>query len=103
MANKKRQMMRDRLWRQDPHCRFCGRETRLGGAERHKPEPSDMACLLHLFTKLMTGREDGDPNGPRRSELVCKRCADDYGNGVQAQMAKHELWRRSGAYPMEYP
>ena len=94
----KRRAWRARLHAQDPRCRFCGKRTRLMSVQPHEKEPHDRAVLIHLYSRLMPkDRLSGEP-GERRSELVCKQCADDYGNGIQAMTPIEELRARANRH-----
>ena len=101
-GTKQRRRQRQAMWAKNPHCLFCGEKTDIIKAVRHSTEPSNMAVLLHLITKLMPGRFNGNPQGPRRNVIACRKCADDYGNRIQAGLPIEELWQRSGRFPMEF-
>lgn len=101
MTNRARQKRKDMLralWHQDRRCRFCGCVTRLLQVRRHQSEPPDRAVLLRLHTRLMASRHDRN-DGKRRSELVCKKCADDYGNAIQRSMPIEVLRERAQRHP----
>ena len=97
-----RRRQRRALWIKNPHCLFCGEKTEVVKAVRHSTEPPNMAVLLHLVTKLMPGRVNGNPQGPARNVIACLKCANDYSNRIQAGLPIEELWQRSGRSPMEF-
>lgn len=102
MNKIKRKRMRARLHADDPHCRFCGRVTRLIENPRPSRQPPDMAVLIHLYTREMPERCDrGQNSGIRLSELVCWACANDYGNGVHCMQPLEVRRAKSGRYPQE--
>ena len=48
---------RERLWRRDNRCYWCGKPTRLLSIVRGR-RPDDMATIDHLFSRLDKDRKD---------------------------------------------
>lgn len=69
---------REKLWNRDPHCFWCGRETRLcenGGVNRKLPD--DAATVDHIRSRLSPNRKQpNDRPGWHTgiTVLACYRC-----------------------------
>ena len=91
--------LRDKLWRIDPHCRYCGCETYLPDGE----EPTDsMATIDHLYSKLGGGNVSFSPvkfPPEIRRVLCCWKC-NNYKNIVETfRLGIVEVRKNMGAHP----
>jgi hypothetical protein len=66
-----------RLWKSDPHCRWCGRPTvfvfRPPGQRRGAAFLGHEAALDHLHGRV-NGRRRATAEGEERTVLACRKC-----------------------------
>lgn len=76
MANTRRlRKRREKLWLENPRCRFCGIHTLLKSSEGvAQPEKDRLATIEHLDSRYKSDR--GTHNG-ERTTLACWRCNND--------------------------
>jgi len=75
MSNKKQRLRRrNRLWREDPRCRKCGKPTVLPSALgiTGGKQPHNLATLQHFDDRHTALR--GDFAGEERTTLWCFEC-----------------------------
>jgi len=90
-SNKRR---KENLFREDPHCYWCGIEVinyPLADGERM---PDNFATLDHLDTRLSGNR--GVIKNQTRTVLACSKCNFDRGVEEVNNTPIEELRRRSG-------
>lgn len=92
---------RERMWRNDPRCHWCGCRTVLppaGAGSHRKNIPTNEATIDHLDSRLSPDR--GKFNGCYRRVLACLRCnnrRNDEEQGWLAFKSPQTLWERTGA------
>lgn len=99
--------VRERLWKKDPHCRYCGVITVLpsspllkrgkDGKLRHYPD--NMATIDHLRSRLDPERQNHYPS-ERRYILACWKCNNERSKKENSKLRIEELWKRSGRMPI---
>jgi 5-methylcytosine-specific restriction endonuclease McrA len=90
---------RERLWKQDPRCFYCGRVTVLKQCGRHETEPDNLATLEHLRSRLDAGRQEPNDGKATRTVLACRKCNNAKADVEVAALSAEELHRRSGRWP----
>ena len=97
MANTSRlRKRREKLWLEDPRCRFCGIYTLLKSGEGiAQPEKDRLATIEHLDSRYNSGR--GTHNG-ERTTLACWKC-NNKRNQIEQELipidVKHERSRHN--------
>lgn len=95
--------IRKKLWKHEPHCKYCGQLTRLPenlGFKKGKKVkyPDDMATLDHVYSRLNPKREEG--YNKYIFNLSCNLC-NNYREKIESDnLSKEELWKRSGRKPL---
>ena len=77
---------RKRLFRDDPHCSYCGVEL------VEAPNVPNEATIEHTVSRLHPLR--GKIHGRRL--LVCRQCNNEHNVSEERAMSTEELWRRAG-------
>lgn len=103
MSTEKRKKRRRKLWDRDPHCRQCGKLTRLpkdvpGAANGNmKGFVHDMATLEHLDSRYsdLRGWATRLPANIERTTLTCQECNQRREREETQSMPIDELRRRS--------
>jgi len=103
---KSLKIIRDRLWKVDPHCRQCGVLTILPqdivkgrdrfGKLRHYPD--NMATIDHLRSRYDLKRRIHDRN-ERRYILLCIKCNNKREKEETSKLKIEKLWELSKRYP----
>ena len=99
LGSQKRKRQLRRGHKDNSHCSFCGVVTHIWAHRDGETVPARKACLLHLYTKDMPESRRENGHGEKRSEMVCQKCADAYGNGIHAMQPIEKLHEYSGRYP----
>lgn len=92
LNSRRKQLVK--MWKQDPHCRQCGRLTVLSVYKNHKAIPDNTATLEHVFSRLNPLRLLKTP-GVKRRTLLCRACNQTNGLKEQKALGIEELRRRS--------
>lgn len=94
-------LRRERLWRRNPCCYWCGQPTVLMKG-RNGPVPPNMATIDHLRCRLHPGRLEPNPQHQPRTVLSCWKCNNERGSVEQKEAGLHEIRRRSGTSPLSH-
>lgn len=64
---------RERLFKQDPHCHWCGRLTKLFTPAPGQKAPGDMATVDHVISRL-TRTSRAEYHHKSNKVLACENC-----------------------------
>ncbi len=102
-----RQKLRIRLWKEDPHCRFCKVLTILpeslpaeikNGRRNIKSVPDNMATIDHLESRLNPVRRK--LRGMLSVTLSCNKCNFERNREEELSLPLEELHRRSKRFSL---
>ena len=105
--SKSLKAVRDRLWKKNPHCRYCGVVTILpqhvikgrDGLHRLRHFPDNMATIDHLRSRLDPERGNHIPS-ERRYILSCNKCNNKRGKKEVSELDLEKLWKQSKRFPI---
>ena len=61
------------MWKENPHCHWCGKPTTLTGSTEQKITP-ETATLDHLYSRLDPRRREVNRSMEKRRLLACYEC-----------------------------
>lgn len=101
MTSKTKRQQLFFMWKRNPSCHWCGRDTMLvlrTEAHPHNKVPprDDEATIDHLRSRFDPTRQEPNLNHEFRRVLACWRCNNERSRAEQAQRPLEELHRRSG-------
>ena len=80
MSMRTLKQRRIKLWKQDPHCHWCGTLTILPPADakpHRKNYPLNEATIDHLRSRWHPNRREPIRQGEQRLVLSCRKCNID--------------------------
>lgn len=110
MANQLKRR-RLKLWKENPHCSFCGVLTILPEDVSRKtkaPDPDNMATIEHVYSRLNPHRNIKDKEERRRAQkeefgqrriLSCRKCNLERSEKEQSELSIDEKRQRGGKCP----
>lgn len=99
MPRRRKSAIRAWLFRQNPHCHYCGVLTVLHPPNpKNKYLPDNLATIEHLVTRFDPHRQQHQA-GERRLVNACRKCNAEQGAKRQREVPLEELHRRSGRSP----
>ncbi len=104
MSSKRLRKRKERLWKENPHCRNCGDLTIL--PEKYKAtekQPDNLATIQHFHHKYHPDRHKPNPTGEVRTDLWCYKCNNKDAKEITKNRKKELLWEDAGAYPQGHP
>jgi hypothetical protein len=90
---------RNKLFQEDPHCHWCGRELILPEEckqDKQNWQPDNMATIDHLRSRFSINRQEPNHTKETRLVLACYRCNEVRNDQEQATISIEELHRRAG-------
>ena len=101
MSTKRVRKKREQLWGIDPHCYWCGIETKLvfrrGGY--HKKNEAVISHIYIRYSPLRTAI----PRGEKRLVLSCWECDNTRSSLLTAEQPIENLWKRANCWPQDHP
>lgn len=95
MSNRE---LKERLWKENSRCHWCGRETKLLNIPEIKgPAPADLATVDHLVSRLCIQRWVKRGN---TKVLACYECNVKRAAKETAALSKEELKRRGRGFSL---
>jgi len=94
-CNKK---VRKRLFRENPHCHWCGVETLLVGNGHIKRANPRMATVDHLYSRYDLRRY---VKGEQKRVLACFRCNNSRSAQETKRLTREEIAKRSKGYTFD--
>lgn len=92
--SKQKIKRRDRLWRENPNCFYCGRVTQkpnpFGGYN-----PPNACTLEHLYSRYNPKRYSLAKPNEERTVISCRACNEKMGREETLQQPIEELRARS--------
>ena len=102
--SKRLRRQRERMWKENPHCHWCGIETVLIPYGAKVKQENNAATIDHLRDKYNPEkRQEPNLNNETRRVLACFSCNVRRSAEATAKLPKEELWRRSGRFPLTKP
>lgn len=99
MANKFR-LQREKMWRRNPHCHYCGVKTILPSADGKSPRVMNEATIDHLRPRHHPGRLE-PCSGEIRRVLACWECNNKRDQWESALLPKSWFYAHGGSLPAE--
>lgn len=88
---------RYRMWKENPACHWCGRETIFVENPHLQKNLKDNTCTIdHLHSRL---QPDLRRSGYNRHFLACWKCNNDRARAEDKTLPLEEKRRRAGRYP----
>lgn len=82
--SRKIRTRRENLWKQDPHCYWCGCLTVPPPKRRkNKVFVDNEATLDHLRTRFNSSRQEPNHSNEQRTVLACRKC-----NGLRGKQSE---------------
>lgn len=99
MANKFR-VQRERMWRRNPHCHYCGVKTVLPDANGKSPRAMNEATIDHLRPRHHPARLE-PANGDVRRVLACWECNNKRDQWETSLLPKTWFYTHGGSLPSD--
>lgn len=101
LRHEYKKQRREQLWRENPHCHWCGRLTVINNKSewKHGEDHSNVATLDHLVSRLEIPYGTNRPNLYKKAKtmvLACWKCNNDRNRLVAEQLSKtnpERLWK----------
>jgi len=95
-----RKRIREKRFRQQNGlCYYCKQPMVLNPqVQRHTKHPPNQCTIEHLYDRFhpMRGKSPGKTN----LVAACWKCNNEQSQKRHAELAREELWKRSGRYPL---
>lgn len=98
-TSKRLRKQRERLWRTNPHCYYCGNLTELPPHMQHlKNQKDHYATIEHIYSKYNPLRRTPNTTMEQRHVLACYKCNQEKARQDELAVGIEELRRRSGQH-----